>query len=134
MTISQTSAGWGVGVLRRKASTIGQNMLCRAAILERGHLSREKEVREGILVICGGCGSREKPRSGAKAQGGNVRVMFRNQKETSMPGGGGWLVSWNSSPRKPDHRLYRTVRTWSFTQSDLGCHWRIIHRSILRRG
>ena len=95
------------------------------------------EVREGILVICGGCGSREKPRSGAKAQGGNVRVMFRNQKETSMPGaggvGGGELEQFPAS-RKPDHRPYRMVRTWSFTQSDLGCHWRIIHRSILRRG
>lgn len=97
--------------VRRKLSEIGQNVLGKAVILERGYLRREqKEVREGILSISGECGSREKPRSGAKAQAGNVLVMFRNKKETSKPGKG--LVSQDSCPRKPDHR--GTVRTWAF--------------------
>lgn len=61
----------------------------QAAVLERGHLSRErKEARERILSISGEWRSREKRRSGTKAHGGNVLVMFRSEKETSLPGGG----------------------------------------------
>lgn len=97
-------------------------------------MSREqKEAREGILSTSGEYRSREKPRSGAKARGGNVLVTLRNKKETSMPGGVGEPEPLPKGARS-QKALETAVRTQAFTQSELGCRWRMIHRGMFRRG
>lgn len=82
-------------------------------------MSREqKEAREGILSISGECRSREKPRSGAKARGGNVLVTLRNKKETSMLGGVGKPEPLPKGARS-QKALEAAARTQAFTQSEL---------------
>ena len=54
-------------------------MLCKAAVLERGHLSRDRS--KGGRELCLFLGDvRLLQGAGAKAHGGNVLVMFMEQE------------------------------------------------------
>lgn len=62
-------------------------MLCKAAVSESGHLSRdEKEVREGALKISREYGFRESQDQVQRPVVGMYLLCSWNEKESNVPG------------------------------------------------